>query len=411
MSAYRQTASWHANIRPLTVLLVGLGGFAARVCAQRVETVPCSADIDRNTLFALATRSSLPSASSRDTTALACKVARTQLAADEAEDRSFSVPESPAFAFLSTSPAEITRPSSPREFAAAVASGVDAQGRVQQGFAIEFSPFPVVPGFIVPLREYQKSFFKRAAYRTQVSLGSVRTGGDSASTDVALGVRTTLIDEADPMQSGEFTDSLSLNMMGCIPAQPGSDTTATLRCIEDAIDATQAHWLKRWNSRRLIVAFAFGQRFVNSNPHDREGLGWRAWALGSNPLGTWGILLGYVEVGRRSAVEGRPSFGSFRYGGRAVVGASTLNGFLELLGEARSDAPASVEKGGTSWSAGLEMKATDGVWLSTGFGRRFTDAQAPDRLLVIANLRLGLSKGARFSDLQRNRFESESDPE
>lgn len=407
MRARPPSTSRPAHLVVFTLIGCCAAASSAPLDAQQVETVPCSANIARDSVIALAVAAGLPSATSRDTVALACKAARTQLAADEAEDRSFSVPESPAFTFLSTSPAEIARPSSPREFAAALANGVDAQGRVQQGFALEFSPFPVVPGFVVPLREYQRSFLKRAAYRTQISLGTTRASGDSSSTDLALGVRTTLIDEADPMQSRRFTDSLSNRMMQCIPSLPGSDTTEALRCIEGAIEATRQQWLERWNSRRLVIAFAFGQRFLNSSPSDRVGLGWRAWALGSNPLGEWGIVLGYLEVGRRNAVDGNPSFGSFRYGGRAVVGASTLNGFLEIIGESRFDAPAGADDGGTSWSAGLEIKATDGVWLSTGFGQRYTEAQAPDRLLVIANLRFGLSKGARFADLQRNQFESE----
>lgn len=379
-------------------LCVGLAAPASRLAAQEASGFECPrapSSADGQRILA------------GDTARARCHAVRAQERADLAEDQSFSVPESPAFSFLSTSPAEISRPSSPREFAAALLSGVDAQGRAQQGFALEFSPFPVVPGFTVPLGEYQRSFFKRAAYRTQVSLGTVRASGDSASTDIAMGIRTTLIDEADPMQSRRYTDSLSSRMLECIPSMPGSDTTVTLRCIEEAIAGVQdlsADWLKRWNSRRVIVAFAFGQRFVGSEPDRREGLGWRAWALGSNPLGSWGILLGYLEVGRRNAVAGSPGFGSFRYGGRTVVGGSTLNGFVEVIGESRFDAPAAAEEGGTSWSAGLEVRATEGVWLSTGFGQRHAEATSPDRLLVIANLRLGLSRGARFSDLERNTF-------
>jgi hypothetical protein len=385
------------------ILLLSLTGSPDAVRAQEVKTVEC---------LPATTREEKAKILGGDATATGCRSARIQQRADLEQDHNFSVPESPAFTFIGASPTEITRPTSPREFAAGLLSGMNAAGQVQQGFALEVSPFPVVPGFMVTLREYQSSFLKRAAYRTQVSLGTVRTEGDSASTDIGFGIRSTLFDEADPMQSRTYTDSLSARMLGCIPDVPLlTDSTGPLRCIEDAIDSAQAIALaesrERWNSRRVTVAFASGTRFLKSDPHERVGLGWRAWALGSNPLGRWGMILGYLEVGRHKDVVDSLSYGSFRYGGRAVVGSSTLNGFLEVIGESRFDATAAMEEGGKSWSAGVELKATDGIWLSTGFGQRYTSADAPDRLLVVANLRFGLSKGGRFTDLQRNTFESE----
>jgi len=377
--------------------------------AQQIDSVGCASELGAGQVLAAAVAASLPAATRADSAAVKCSGARSQQAADEAQDRTFSVPESPAFTFLNTSPAEITRPSTPREFGAAVLSGVDENGRPVQGFALEFSPFPVIPGFSVPLRSYQRNFLDRVSYRTQISFGAVRAGGDDASTDLALGVRSTLFDDADPMQSSRFTDSLASSMMKCIPDEPGQDSTVALSCIEEAIAATRTQWTDRWNGRRLVVAVAFGQRFVNSDPKDRQGLGWSAWALGSNPLGEWGVLLGYLQLGRRYQVPGSPSFSSLRFGGRVVVGSGGINGFLEAIGESRFNASAAADDAGTSWSAGLEVRATDGVWISTGFGQRNAAAAAPDRLMLIANLRIGISKAPRFSDLQRNQFEVESD--
>lgn len=56
-----------------------------------------------------------------------------------------AVPESPAFDVLDLTPETITRPASPREFAAALLDGVDRNGNFQTGLAIDTVPYLVTP--------------------------------------------------------------------------------------------------------------------------------------------------------------------------------------------------------------------------------------------------------------------------
>ena len=77
------------------------------------------------------------------------------------------------------------------------------------------------------------------------------------------------------------------------------------------------------------------------------------------------------------------------------MGSTGVNGFLEVVGESRFDEDPGVDEGNTSWSAGLEVRLVRGMWLSTGFGQRYAEAEAPDRVVLLANLRWGLSAEPR----------------
>jgi hypothetical protein len=150
-----------------------------------------------------------------------------------------------------------------------------------------------------------------------------------------------------------------------------------------------------WRTRRVVVAFALGTRLVNSSFSERHALGWSVWALGSNPLGRWGMVVGSLAFRRQHNLPNSPAFSSLRYGGRALVGSTGVNGFLEVVGESRFDEEPGVDDSGTSWSTGLEVRLMPGLWLSTGFGQRYAEADAPDRVVVLANLRWGVSAEPR----------------
>jgi hypothetical protein len=71
---------------------------------------------------------------------------------------SYAVPEAPAFTFLGLNPSKVTRPISPRDLGVAVLQAVDSSGRVQQGFALSLTPWYYLPGFTIPLDQYQRSW-------------------------------------------------------------------------------------------------------------------------------------------------------------------------------------------------------------------------------------------------------------
>jgi len=114
-----------------------------------------------------------------------------------------SVPEAPAFVALGITPDKITRPTSPRELGAALLNGVDDQGNLQTGVAIDFVPYLALGGDDLTLALYRQNDFgpigmRRIASRFAVSAATSKgTDSDDKSVRLALGFRLTPWDEGD----------------------------------------------------------------------------------------------------------------------------------------------------------------------------------------------------------------------
>ncbi len=78
------------------------------------------------------------------------------------------------------------------------------------------------------------------------------------------------------------------------------------------------------------------------------------------------------------------------------MGSGSVNAFGELLGVSLRDAPAGADDFTAETSAGLEFRATDDTWITTGLGTRFADEAQPDKIFVIAGLRWNVSSGPSF---------------
>ncbi len=358
-----------------------------------------------------------------------------------AQDRNvwgFSIPESPAFTFLDASPAEVARPARPRDLAFALANGLDSIGRVQQGIALDVVPWPWVPGLRPDLRRYQDRWWVYAAVNTGISLGTVRSAGDSASTDIAVGLRTVLFDQSDPMSNRSFTSAIGDRTRHC-RATPGdtaflgvhdtlevvvlrdggrdttvrvaiADTVRTLPvrespraaerapCVQAAFEEWRKEWLrKNWNRPSLAVALAMGGTFERSVIGEFRSRGFSAWASGAYPVGKAGQAVGQLRVDRvRSSGDG-DRVRIVSAGARGIWGSEKANAFAEVLRGWSSEESTGGDDPGTRWSAGIEFRAAEDLWLSTGFGQRFADTREDETpVFLIANLRWNVSTAPRI---------------
>jgi len=307
---------------------------------------------------------------------------------------SFAVPESPAFTFLQFAPATVTRPNTPRDIVAAIANGIGEDGKAREGISLEVTPAYVIPGFGASLAEYQTHPLKRLLANTQLSFATVRAAGDSASTDMGAGIRFNVIDNGDPMRYADFTAVLARQMRACAPATPGASAIACLGGVSDSLRAEFAK--THWNATRFTVALATGLRFDRSQVSHSRALGWNAWLALTAPLGVTGQMIGYFAVTHRPTVPGVASFSAIDFGGRVLIGSPGFNTFLELVGNTRFKTADSTNRSTAAWSGGLEFRAAETLWLSTGFGTRFGDTGKPSRVIVIANLKWGVSSKARL---------------
>lgn len=335
--------------------------------------------------------------------------ARATAAQDDAPELLTAVPESPALAFLDATVANVLRPGAARDFALALLSGTDESGTARQGFAVEATPWLFVPGATIDGHRYRESRLAFILANAQLSIGTARSEGDDADTDLAVGLRLTLADPGDPLRSAGFRTALGEALLECAPAQP--DPTPSEACVGRETKAAWEAWTaERWNAARLAVAAAWGLRLEASELDARDYAGWKAWAVGSAPLGRSGQLIGQIAREDRPAIGEDPAFRDWTAGVRALAGSPRINGFLEVLavwrdGEAEVDPETgvAVEQDDESgiWSAGIEARVAEGLWASAGFGSRFAAlAGDAEKTFVLIGLRWGISSAARIDALR-----------
>ncbi len=311
-----------------------------------------------------------------------------------------AVPESPAFIFLNASPTKVTRPGATRDFGASLINGINDEGKVQQGFALEATPIDVVPGFNLTLPEYRK-WLNFVAANAQLSVGTVRAGADSASTDLAVGLRLTLLDEGDPLLDQTFTTELGAKLRKCTvmdPNKPDEESEKAMAACADSVTSdAYGTWTKEhWNARRVAIGVAGGTRLEQSSLSETDGLGAQLWAVAANPVGTRAQIIGQLTGGRRTFGTDTVASTRITYGARLVGGSATFNAFAELVGEHSS----LTSKTTTLWSGGIEFRIGEDLWIATGLGTRYHELEKDARSVVIANLRWGVTSKSRFASLR-----------
>lgn len=309
---------------------------------------------------------------------------------------SYAVPEAPAFTFLGLNPSKVTRPIGPRDIAIAVLQAVDSSGKMQQGFALSLTPWYFLPGFSVPLERYQRSWPAYVAANAQLSLGTARGTGDSAATDLAVGLRFTLLDGSDPMRDTAFTHALRHAFDRCKPNTPDATAEAGQTCLDEAARRLRKQRLDSlWNATGVALGWAAGWRFADSRLSQGHWRGWSAWLASSLRLGFRAEALAQAQLDRREPLSLSPAYTALLYGTRALYGSATLDGFLEVVGTRRFNTPVGVDRGTGQWSGGVEFLAAENLWLSAGFGSAFAQSASANRVVLIANIRWGVSASAR----------------
>lgn len=136
----------------------------------------------------------------------------------------FPVPETPAFAVLGITPATITKPGSPQEFGTALLNGIDENGNLQSGLAIDFTPFLLFAGDTLTLGRYRTDTVSRALARVQVSLATTKASSDDdKAVRVGAGLRWTIWDAGDLRMEG----------VGPTASDPNAETID--KCYNDVV--------------------------------------------------------------------------------------------------------------------------------------------------------------------------------
>lgn len=321
----------------------------------------------------------------------------------------FAIPATPALSFIGATSEKIARPVSAKEFATFLSNSIDEAGKLVQGLAVEVA---IRQAFFAKMD--QTEYASRRGFvlaNTALSLGTAKTTGDSASTNLGLGLRTTFVDRSDPMSaaaSGFFRARLEEAALKCLPAGPiGGDAKklAEFKACFAPLDSAARHDWRRdhWNGLAFNLAWATGVQFGASDLQSRSSLGHSVTAVLALPAcivehrswlcrhGQWLVQAGYEK---RDSVLGSPTpTERVLFGARGTVGTDQLGVFGEFL-QATNTATSGVgtPRRSTDWSAGVEFRVSDGLWATTGVGSRYLAEADEDKVVVLAGLRVNVNK-------------------
>jgi len=135
----------------------------------------------------------------------------------------------------------------------------------------------------------------------------------------------------------------------------------------------------------MYVAYAGGERLARGSFAHPRHAGDRVWATGAIRVGAVAQTLVYADWTHDRSDGAADVFDALSYGARVNLGSESANGFVELLGQTRSGTPVGVPGRATAWSAGLELRAAESLWISAGLGERFRRTATPEVVAVLAS--------------------------
>ena len=326
----------------------------------------------------------------------------------------YTVPESPAFTFLGISPTKVSRASNARDLGIALLNSVDSTGSLLTGVALAATVWTLLPDVNIGPDKYRTDWKAYALANSQLSLGTVRASGDSGDTDIAIGFRTTFLDRSDPMQSATFVKELTDSLKKCLedappliqPGGPNSSvdadsTNAAVQCGLRADGVLRRKWnRKNWNKPALSWGGGMGWRVPGSRFGNMDHLGLSTWLVGSLPVGGGSQFVGQLQYDHRARRDTLRETDVLTFGGRVTRGAASRNLFVEVVGTQRLNTVPGISRSNVQWSGGVELQLAPDYWLSTGFGKRYTQQGEADRMVLIANLRWGITSQSRFKLVQ-----------
>ena len=203
-----------------------------------------------------------------------------------------SVPESPAFTVLGFTPNTVIRPASPKAFASSLLNGLDQNGNFQSGLAFDFTPFMLINGENITIKDYNEQFLTRLLSRTQFSFAATKgASSDDTATRLAAGLNLTIWDRGDPRvyhpERGDddvlqcFANSLQLPPI-IAPGTPQADIdkiNAGNKATNDALaDACRERARKaNWNRSSWVIAYA-PSWITKTGDNDKTGYKWNGGA-------------------------------------------------------------------------------------------------------------------------------------
>lgn len=257
----------------------------------------------------------------------------------------FAVPESPAFTLLATQTSNILRPASAKALALAFSDfvGPGTSIIIPKSFAVEFSPGLIIAGSGLTLRDYQESPW---LYRIRISAATARDDDESTQTQIAFGVRLSVLDGADLRTNNQYlgdvtTLSEQITAIQQVardrvgpPPSPIIYNAAEKRDLEALMDSVKQKTQNQdWNKAVFDIAFAARLSASDSLGKNLRGDRYAAWFTLGSGAGSWGQAVLGLNGGfeRDTLTDDFNAYGSFA--ARFYVGTNRYKVLLEGQGE------------------------------------------------------------------------------
>lgn len=312
----------------------------------------------------------------------------------------FAVPESPAFVLLDETPDELLRPTSVNELTATASRFLSGgQGlSLPRSVGIEFSPGLLIGGRTLTVGDYLQ---RRALYRTRVSLATHRPDETSTATEIALGIRLTLLDGGDLRANNEYRAAIvqisermvrALSPTVTMPtdAESSGVINTTGNASYEALSEELRDTIKRysddnWNKEKLEAAIAILAASPDTTGSDLRTASFAGWLTYATPVGHSGQFL----IGMTGRAHRTPDSTVFRgnssISSRLYFGANDAKFLLE--GRAHWE-----DRKHPNWGlhTGGEMAVGKGLWLTFTGGIDFGSGSEGNNLVARYSLRYEL---------------------
>jgi hypothetical protein len=178
----------------------------------------------------------------------------------------YDVPESPAFIALGVAPANVLRAGAAKPIVASLLNQLLTGGTLDNGIAIDFSPYAVFGGSAESVDTYRTSTFRRIIFNTTVSLATVTDADVADDLRFGFGLRSTLWDSRDPLADSALANEVSrlLAAAARAPLQAGDDEVgAPMNLADRGVDLTAAYRAARAEAaRKTGTALSAGWGFA-----------------------------------------------------------------------------------------------------------------------------------------------------
>jgi len=327
----------------------------------------------------------------------------------------------PAFDALGLSPESVTTPSTARDLATDLLNGVDKNGVLQHGLAIEAAPFRLI-GIRTGLGAYKGNgetdvgaMINRWIYNFSTSIATSKAVDKSDAVQLALGFKEVLYESADhdPYRNGDIDEAFAQagreGLKGVDDwgtSLPGVSASAK-KIFQSAVDD---FYKNKWHGMIWTAAIAPTWNSDSGKLSDLTGTGFTTWSALAYGTPKDSLKIGQDEqiIGELRYREGEhvvdpnnkmhvATENNFLAAGRLRMGTDTFNGFVEG-GYVRVWNGLNGDGDGWRGALGVEKKVTTNIWLVLTAGEQFGEANVKtNNLYAVSSLRIGTADKAQFS--------------